>query len=345
VLPAVLAAAHAGYRQVVVPPANADEAALVAGIDVLPVGTLAGLVEQLDPARFARIHRSTVVNLERVREIQPWFRGDFVVVLRDGTTLGGAEVLDPAPPRRVDPARFELKVVNASASDGRPHTVRAWARGSGASVATNAGMFQTDGLTSVGLMRTRLHENNPRRSGRYKASLALDPLRPALPSVRILDATCGEMDSLSPLYGTIVQSIRMVSCDGKNVWAPDLRRWSAAALGVDGAGRALFVHARSPWPVHDLVEALLALGEGDEALAVTARLRALADDQDHPWGRATATRCEALVRLAAGETVDDAAAAVDGRPLEAYQDFVVLAPYQHLWLHAPLSGRSSRSPA
>src|SRR5206468_447719 len=34
-------------------------------------------------------------------------RGDRVV-LRDGTTLGGARVLDPAPPRRIDPARFEL---------------------------------------------------------------------------------------------------------------------------------------------------------------------------------------------------------------------------------------------
>jgi Phosphodiester glycosidase len=149
--------------------------------------------------------------------------------------------------------------VNASASDGRPRTVRAWALGAGASAAINASMFQTDGLTSVGLMRTRLHQNNPRRSARYKALLALDPLRAALAPMRILDAACGEADALSPLYGTLVQSIRMVSCDGKNVWAPDARRWSAAAIGIDGAGRALFVHARSPWPVHDLVDALLAL--------------------------------------------------------------------------------------
>ena len=160
---------------------------------------------------------------------------------------------------RVDPARFDLRLVNASASDGRPRTVRAWAAGAGASVATNAGMFQTDGLTSVALMRTRLHENNPRRSARYKALLALDPLRSGLAPVRILDVACGEAESFTPLYGTLVQSIRMVSCDRKNVWAPDARRWSAAALGVDGAGRVLLVHARSPWPVHELVDALLAL--------------------------------------------------------------------------------------
>jgi len=160
---------------------------------------------------------------------------------------------------RLDPRRFELKLVNASASDARPRTVREWATGAGAVAGINAGMFQTDGLTSVGLMRTRMHENNPRRNTRYKAVLAFDPVRPELPPVRILDAACGELDVFPPAYGTLIQSIRMVSCDRKNVWAPGPKRWSAAAIGIDGSGRALFIHARSPWPVHDLVDALLAL--------------------------------------------------------------------------------------
>jgi magnesium chelatase family protein len=47
VLPAVLAAARAGHRQVVVPSVNADEAALVDSVEVLPVGTLAEVVEHL----------------------------------------------------------------------------------------------------------------------------------------------------------------------------------------------------------------------------------------------------------------------------------------------------------
>ena len=41
----------------------------------------------LDPARFVRIHRSTIVNLDRVRELQPYFHGEYVVVLRDGRKL------------------------------------------------------------------------------------------------------------------------------------------------------------------------------------------------------------------------------------------------------------------
>ena len=49
--------------------------------------TAAHLESQLDPRRFVRIHRRYLVNLARVHEVQPWFGGDAVVVLRDGTKL------------------------------------------------------------------------------------------------------------------------------------------------------------------------------------------------------------------------------------------------------------------
>jgi two-component system LytT family response regulator len=45
------------------------------------------LEETLDPRLFVRIHRSTIVNLNRVREMQQWFSGDYVVILEDGTRL------------------------------------------------------------------------------------------------------------------------------------------------------------------------------------------------------------------------------------------------------------------
>jgi len=47
--------------------------------------TLSRLESRLDPARFARIHRSTLVNLDRVRELTPWSHGDYVVVLDNGS--------------------------------------------------------------------------------------------------------------------------------------------------------------------------------------------------------------------------------------------------------------------
>jgi two-component system LytT family response regulator len=40
------------------------------------------------PARsFLRIHRSTIVNLDRIRELQPWFHGEYIAILHDGTKL------------------------------------------------------------------------------------------------------------------------------------------------------------------------------------------------------------------------------------------------------------------
>jgi len=48
---------------------------------------LGDLAARLDPSRFARIHRSTVVNVDRIKEIQPWFSGDALVILRGGQKL------------------------------------------------------------------------------------------------------------------------------------------------------------------------------------------------------------------------------------------------------------------
>jgi two-component system LytT family response regulator len=49
--------------------------------------TLAGLEERLDPARFVRVHRSTIVNIDRIKELRPFFHGDCVLVLRDKTEI------------------------------------------------------------------------------------------------------------------------------------------------------------------------------------------------------------------------------------------------------------------
>jgi two-component system LytT family response regulator len=49
--------------------------------------TMKHLETQFDPARFVRIHRSTIVNVERIKELQPYFRGEYVVILQDGTSL------------------------------------------------------------------------------------------------------------------------------------------------------------------------------------------------------------------------------------------------------------------
>jgi len=58
-----------------------------AGKSYLKQQPIAALEESLDPARFVRIHRSAIVNLDCIKELQPWFRGDYKVMLNDGTEL------------------------------------------------------------------------------------------------------------------------------------------------------------------------------------------------------------------------------------------------------------------
>lgn len=160
---------------------------------------------------------------------------------------------------RVDPARFELRLLNASApGDGTLRSARGWARRIGASAAINAAMYQEDHRTSVSLMRTREHVNQ-RRLSRDRAVLAFDPIVSGIPLVRLIDLDCEPIERAGSTYGTLVQSIRLVSCERRNVWAPSDRKFSTAAIAVDGKGHVLFVHARTAWPVHELVDRLLAL--------------------------------------------------------------------------------------
>ncbi len=47
--------------------------------------SLVTLEKKLDGKRFARVHRGHIVNIDRIREIQPWDHGDYRIVLKDGS--------------------------------------------------------------------------------------------------------------------------------------------------------------------------------------------------------------------------------------------------------------------
>jgi two-component system LytT family response regulator len=49
--------------------------------------TMNAIETRLPPDTFFRIHRSRIVNIERIKELQPWFNGEYVVILRNGTKL------------------------------------------------------------------------------------------------------------------------------------------------------------------------------------------------------------------------------------------------------------------
>jgi len=160
---------------------------------------------------------------------------------------------------RIDPRLFELRLLNASApGQGKPLTARDWAHRNGLVAAVNASMYDADHRTSMGMMLTGKHVNNPRLN-RDKAVLAFDSRSPGIAPIKLIDRECDDLDAWKGHYGTLVQSIRMISCKGENVWAASDDPWSVAAIGVDHRGRVLFIHCRSPYTPHDLVENLLSL--------------------------------------------------------------------------------------
>jgi two-component system LytT family response regulator len=59
----------------------------VAHQEYLVRDTMSHLESQLDGQQFMRIHRSTIVNVDRIQEMQSSFNGEYVVLLRNGTRL------------------------------------------------------------------------------------------------------------------------------------------------------------------------------------------------------------------------------------------------------------------
>lgn len=161
---------------------------------------------------------------------------------------------------RIDPAKWQLTLATASMpGEGKTRTAKEWAARKGFTAAINPSMFKDDHSKSVSLMRTRAHVNNAKLTA-DKSILAFDSLdAKAAKPARLLDRDCDSFDALEKTWGGLVQSIRMVSCKRKNVWSQQPKIWSHAAIGEDGAGNILFVHARSPWSTHDFIDTLLAL--------------------------------------------------------------------------------------
>lgn len=49
--------------------------------------TISALESQLDPKKFIRVHRSAIVNVDRITELQPWFHGEYRIILSEGVQL------------------------------------------------------------------------------------------------------------------------------------------------------------------------------------------------------------------------------------------------------------------
>jgi two-component system LytT family response regulator len=63
--------------------------------------TLSSLESRLDPRHFLRVNRSTIVDMRAMKELQPWFSGDLVMILKDGARLRVGRKLRATVTRRL----------------------------------------------------------------------------------------------------------------------------------------------------------------------------------------------------------------------------------------------------
>jgi hypothetical protein len=187
-------------------------------------------------------------------------------VLADGLDLGRFALSRPAPVGdalltvlRVDPAHWRLRLLSVSGGDlPASASARDWLEAHDLRAVTNAGMFATDARTHVGYMRAGDHVNS-HGVNRYQSVAAFDPVRPGLPPFRLFDLDVTPLDTVRARYASLVQNLRLIKRPGENRWGPQAKRWSEAALAEDDEGRALLIHTRTPYSMHDLNAMLLDL--------------------------------------------------------------------------------------
>jgi len=125
-------------------------------------------------------------------------------------------------------------------------------------VAINLGMFQTDGQSNVGYMRHGSHINNPRWNS-DNSVLALNASGGSGPQALWLDRDQTKDVQQLAQYEIVVQNLRLIAKDRRNVWSRSDKKWSEAAVAIDSAGRVLFLFTRAPYTMREFNDLLLKL--------------------------------------------------------------------------------------
>jgi uncharacterized protein YigE (DUF2233 family) len=159
---------------------------------------------------------------------------------------------------KIDPRSYSLKLFSASQHDNNRKSAKNWCKDHRLIGAVNAGMFQTDLISNVGYMKNFDHLNNAHLN-KYNSILAFNRVDSTVPEVQIIDRDCQDFESLQNKYKTLVQNIRMISCEQENVWSRQAEKWSIVALGMDRSGNILFIFSQSPYTVHDFINILFEL--------------------------------------------------------------------------------------
>lgn len=157
---------------------------------------------------------------------------------------------------RADLRALSLRVLRSDSHE--PRTAPAWTEDFRLAAVTNAGMFHESGQP-VGLIvdhGAATGTDNPKMSG----YLAWDPVAPGDPPAVIAGKDCPDFDlaALRRRYRSLIQSYRLLGCDGHALPWQDPKHYSAAAIGLDRAGHVVLLHARAAFTMAELATALAA---------------------------------------------------------------------------------------
>ena len=157
---------------------------------------------------------------------------------------------------RFDTARYDFALFS-SRWEGQPvRTMREWADSTDIAAATNACMYQKDGVTATGYMRSGSRTNNARVVKNFGSFFVSGPRLEGLPRAAVLDRNSDDWEELLPLYDTVVQNFRLMGPEGQQIWPEKGPRHAVAAVAEDKTGRILFLHCSDPVSVHEFVDAL-----------------------------------------------------------------------------------------
>ncbi len=160
---------------------------------------------------------------------------------------------------RIDPRRYRLRALSG-ASEGIARPAPEWAEREQLIAVINASMYRPD-LRSTGLLVTDgvvAGRDNPK----FGAYLAFDPEDGDRDPVRLVGRGCPGVDlpALRAAYRSVVQSYRILDCDGAPIAWQDDKAYSSAAIAIDRDDRVVLVHLRTPYLMRD-VAAMLAAPE------------------------------------------------------------------------------------
>jgi hypothetical protein len=159
---------------------------------------------------------------------------------------------------RINPEHFDFQLLSSKELKHPNLTADGWAKRHQLTALVNAGMYQMDYQTNVGYMRNFDFVNNGRVS-KDNTLIAFHPKNDSLPPFQIIDRTCQNWQELMQQYQSLTQGIRMIDCGQHNRWSQQPKYWSMVVMATDKEGRALMIHSRTPYSVHDFIEMILEL--------------------------------------------------------------------------------------